>query len=91
MKQYTRKQLKEYARLGLARDLTEVDPDTLPKWYEKIGVSRGIYGMNGGLIWDKVTGKNGAGKLSGVTARAIGTKFFTPWTIGAGRRWPLLK
>lgn len=56
MKQYTRKQLKEYARLGLARDLTEVDPDTLPKWYEKIGVSRGIYGMNGGLIWDKVTG-----------------------------------
>lgn len=51
MKQYTRKQLKEYARLGLARDLTEVDPDTLPKWYEKIGVSRGIYGMNeGGTI-----------------------------------------
>lgn len=38
-----------------------------------------------------VDGKNGAGKLSGVTARAIGTKFFTPWTIGAGRRWPLLK
>ena len=56
MKQYTRKQLKEYARLGLARDLTEVDPDTLPKWYEKIGVSRGIYGMNGGLIWDKEPG-----------------------------------
>lgn len=26
MKQYTRKQLKEYVRLGLARDLTEVDP-----------------------------------------------------------------
>lgn len=59
MKQYTRKQLKEYARLGLACDLTEVDPDTLPKWYKKIGVSRGIYGMNGGLIWDKVTGKYG--------------------------------
>lgn len=59
MKQYTRKQLKEYARLGLARDLTTVDPDTLPKWYEKIGVSRGIYGMNGGLIWDKVTGEYG--------------------------------
>lgn len=32
MKQYTRKQLKEYARLGLARDLTTVDPDTLPPW-----------------------------------------------------------
>lgn len=35
MKQYTRKQLKEYARLGLARDLTEVDPDTLPNGNEK--------------------------------------------------------
>lgn len=45
MKQYTRKQLKEYVRLGLARDLTEVDPDTLPKWYEKIGVSREILGI----------------------------------------------
>ena len=56
MKQYTRKQLKEYVRLGLARDLTEVDPDTLPKWYEKIGVSRGVYGLNGGLIWDNVLG-----------------------------------
>lgn len=63
MKQYTRKQLKEYARLGLARDLTEVDPDTLPKWYEKIGV----------------------------IVKVIGTRFFTPWTIGAVKRWPLLK
>lgn len=36
MKQYTRKQLKEYVRLGLARDLTEVDPDTLPKWYKRL-------------------------------------------------------
>lgn len=49
MKTYTRKQLKEYARLGLVRDLTQADPDTLPKRYEKIGVSRGIYGMNGGF------------------------------------------
>ena len=38
MKQYTRKQLKEYARLGLARDLTEVDPDTLPKWLSLIHI-----------------------------------------------------
>ena len=35
MKQYTRKQLKEYVRLGLARDLTEVDPDTLPNGMRK--------------------------------------------------------
>ena len=24
-------------------------------------------------------------------AKVIGTKLFTPWTIGAGKRWPLLK
>lgn len=39
MKQYTRKQLKEYARLGLARDLTEVDPDTLPNGMKKSGLA----------------------------------------------------
>lgn len=57
MKQYTRKQLKEYVRLGLARDLTEVDPDTLPKWYEKIGVSRGNYSLV---------------RLQGVTGQCVG-------------------
>lgn len=34
---------------------------------------------------------NGIGELSGVVAKVIGTKFFTPWTIGSGKRWPLLK
>lgn len=34
---------------------------------------------------------NGIGKLSGVVVKAIGTRFFTPWTIGAVKRWPLLK
>ena len=60
MKQYTRKQLKEYARLGLARDLTTVDPEELPRHYEKIGYSRGVYGLNGGLVQDKDTGELGA-------------------------------
>ena len=40
------------------------------------------------LSW---TGKNGAGKLSGVAVRVIGTRFFIPWMIGTGKRWPLLK
>lgn len=34
---------------------------------------------------------NGIGELSRVVAKVIGTKFFTPWTIGAGKRWALLK
>mgnify|MGYP000086052186 FL=1 len=60
MRKYTLKQLREYVRLGLAVDLTNAEPDTLPKWFEKVGYSRGIYGINGGLIWDKVTGEYGA-------------------------------
>lgn len=40
------------------------------------------------LSW---TEKNGAGKLSGVAVRVIGTRFFIPWMIGTGKRWPLLK
>lgn len=50
MRKYTLKQLREYVRLGLAVDLTNAEPDTLPKWFEKVGYSRGIYGINGGLI-----------------------------------------
>lgn len=59
MRKYTLKQLREYVRLGLAVDLTNAKPDTLPKWFEKVGYSQGIYGINGGLIWDKVTGEYG--------------------------------
>ena len=59
MKKYTLKQLREYVRLGLARDLTSVEAEELPKWFEKVGYSTGIYGINGGLIWDKVTGEYG--------------------------------
>lgn len=56
MRKYTLKQLREYVRLGLARDLTSIEAEKLPKWFEKVGYSTGIYGINGGLIWDKVTG-----------------------------------
>lgn len=34
---------------------------------------------------------NGIGVLSGVIVKVIGTRFFIPWTIGAVKRWPLLK
>lgn len=56
MVKYTKKQLREYARLGLAVDLTEAEPEKIPAHYEKIGYSSGVYGINGGLIWDTVNG-----------------------------------
>ena len=37
MRKYTQKELREYIRLKLARDLTTVDPEELPRHYEKIG------------------------------------------------------
>ena len=51
MKQYTRKQLREFVQLGLAVDLTEAEPEKIPASYTKVGYSRGVYGLNGGLIW----------------------------------------
>ena len=48
MKQYTRKELREFVRLGLAVDLTNASYEEIPASYTKVGYSRGIYGMNGG-------------------------------------------
>lgn len=56
MKQYTRKQLREFVRLGLAVDLTEAEPEKIPASYTKVGFSRGIYGLNGGLKNENVYG-----------------------------------
>lgn len=56
MKQYTKKELWEFVRLGLAVDLTEAEPEKIPASYIKVGYSRGVYGLNGGLIWDNVLG-----------------------------------
>lgn len=51
MKQYTKKELREFVRLGLAVDLTEAEPEKIPASYTKVGYSRGVYGLNGGVIW----------------------------------------
>lgn len=56
MKQYTRKQLREFVQLGLAVDLTEAEPEKIPASYTKVSFSRDIYGLNGELIWDNVLG-----------------------------------
>ena len=34
----------------------EAEPEKIPASYTKVGFSRGIYGLNGGLIWDNVLG-----------------------------------
>lgn len=33
MKQYTKKELREFVRLGLAVDLTEAEPEKIPAYY----------------------------------------------------------
>lgn len=55
MKKYTLKALKNLIESGVARDITNETNifDVLPKNYEKIGYSAGIYGINGGLIKDE--------------------------------------
>ena len=35
MKQYTKKELREFVRLGLAVDLTEAEPEKIPASYTK--------------------------------------------------------
>lgn len=51
MKQYTKKELREFVRLGLAVDLTEAEPEKIPASYTKVGFSRGIYGYVIGGLW----------------------------------------
>ena len=51
MKRYTQKALREMAKNGQAIDLTHFhEYDALPKPYEQIGYSSGIYGCNGKLL-----------------------------------------
>ena len=56
MRKYTQKELREYIRLKLARDLTTVDPEELPRHYEKVGYSRGIYALTADLYKIKIPG-----------------------------------
>lgn len=62
---YTLKELKNLVALGVAEDITCADYDCLEdeRPLERIGCSRGVYGMNGGLIRGK------SGKLYVICAR----------------------
>lgn len=57
-RKYTIKELKDYARLGLATDITYMDGDEVYKLRVNTeGLSFGKYGMNGGLFRDVETGE----------------------------------
>ena len=56
MNKYSLKSLRGLVKSGVAVDLTNAEPEKIPASYTKVGYSRGIYGLNGGLIWDNVLG-----------------------------------
>lgn len=66
MKKLTQKEIKNLVELGAAVDITS-EEGTLEKYrrLDPIAVSRGKYGMNGGLLKDSQTGK-----LYAITARS---------------------
>lgn len=64
MKKYTLREIKRFVSLGLAKDITTASRPAIKEPFEKIGVSRGIYGINGGLL----QGKN-SGTIYAITAR----------------------
>jgi hypothetical protein len=61
MKKFTQKELKMLVKLGVATDISngknknglEWNLDALYQNTEKVGVSHGKYGINGGLLKDK--------------------------------------
>lgn len=61
MKKYTTRQLKELVKIGAAIVTDALSTTAIPEWYDKIGYSKGINGLNGLLI------KGKSGKLYAVT------------------------
>ena len=61
MKKYTQKGIREFARLGLATDITNYSVEQCVELKKKTnlsqeGYSAGIYGINGALLKDLNTG-----------------------------------
>ena len=68
MKKTTKKEIREYVRLGLARDITAYSfeqAEQLRKAHalKVVAVSRGVYGMTGALLQDE------SGERYAITAR----------------------
>lgn len=62
MKKYTQKELKTFARDGIAQDITTMNFEQMKEFLhthnlDRVGVSRGVYGLNGGLLKDIETGE----------------------------------
>ena len=58
MRKYTQKELREICRIGMAENITNKEPhEYAGRRFEKIGYSRGVYGLNGGLLQDLNTGE----------------------------------
>ena len=59
MRKYSQKELRDLVRDGYAEDITQDDEETIQDIWrrcDKIGYSRGVYGLNGGLLEDPKTG-----------------------------------
>lgn len=68
---YTTRQLKELVNTGAAIDVTDaISTTAIPEWYDKIGYSKGINGLNGLLM------KGKSGKLYAVTKRETAIHIF---------------
>ena len=66
MKKYTLREIKRFVSLGAAVDITAEEGSlTRYRRLDPIAVSRGKYGMNGGLLKDNQTGE-----LYAITARS---------------------
>lgn len=42
--------IKNQVKIGAAKDISAVDPKTIKETLSVIGVSKGVYGMNGALL-----------------------------------------
>jgi ribosomal protein S28E/S33 len=56
MRKYTQKALRELCRIGAAEDITNGKAE-IKEPLERVGVSTGIYGINGGLLQGRETGR----------------------------------
>ena len=64
MKTMKQKEIKNLVKMGAAVDITTANCPAIKEPFKKIGVSRGIYGINGGLLQGK-----SSGTIYAITAR----------------------
>ena len=62
MRKFKLREIKEFVREGLAKDISKLDFNQVEELLknnimDKIGYSTGTYGINGGIIQDRKTGE----------------------------------